>query len=127
MNKRIETANNEWIRICKAKELLDMELADTSRMSILMEDVVGLKNVWAEINKVWSHIDVVNDTPFSAYVYKKVKETLDKCLDMMQEFPNRVRQYQVYDEYKSMIQKYKKVNGIYQELKSEAMKQKHWK
>jgi len=45
----------------------------------------------------------------------------------MNDFPNRLRSHNVYDEYKSLLQKYRKVNGLYLELKSEAMKPRHWK
>ena len=45
----------------------------------------------------------------------------------MNDFPNRLRSHNVYDEYKAMLQKYRKVNGLFLELKSEAMKPRHWK
>ena len=45
----------------------------------------------------------------------------------MQEFNNRLRQYQVYDDYKAQLTKYRKVNLIFSDLKSEAMKPRHWK
>jgi len=35
---KIQTSNSEWIRICKAKELLDMELGDSHRLTGLVED-----------------------------------------------------------------------------------------
>jgi dynein heavy chain 1 len=81
IGKKISTSNAEWIRICKAKELLDMELGDASRLQNLVEDLELLKSVWGEIHKVWQTIDVINDTPLSAYVHKKVKEALDKLLE----------------------------------------------
>lgn len=33
----------------------------------------------------------------------------------------------VYDEYKELIQKYRKANLTFSELKSEAMKPRHWR
>lgn len=45
----------------------------------------------------------------------------------MNEFPNRLRQYEVFDQYKKIIANYKKVNMTLSELKSEAMKPRHWK
>ena len=87
----MSTAKNEWVRICKAKELLDMELGNPRRLDDLEEDLGGLKNVWSEINKVWSIVDTINETPFSAYQHKKVKEQLDQALEQMHEIPNRLR------------------------------------
>lgn len=104
-----------------------MELGDPLRLQTIVEDHQLLKNVWAEIHKVWVNIDAINEIPLSAYVHKKVKETLDQLLEMMNDFPNRLRSHNVYDEYKALLQKYRKVNGLYLELKSEAMKARHWK
>lgn len=53
LGKKITSANEEWIRICKAKELLEMELSDPLRMSNVVEDHELLKSVWGEINKIW--------------------------------------------------------------------------
>lgn len=43
---KVGSAKNEWVRICKAKELLDMELSNPKRLESLEEDLNGLKNVW---------------------------------------------------------------------------------
>jgi len=83
--------------------------------------------VWSEIHKVWQTVDAINETPFSAYVHKKVKDALDQILEQMNDFPNRLRSHNVYDEYKSNLQKYRKANAMFLELKSEAMKPRHWK
>jgi hypothetical protein len=71
---KVISTKSEWIRICKAKELLDMELGNPRRLDDLEEDLIGLKSVWQEISKVWAIVELVNETPFSAYVHKKVKE-----------------------------------------------------
>jgi hypothetical protein len=54
-----------------------MELGDPLRLQTIVEDHQLLKNVWAEIHKVWVNIDQINEIPLSAYVHKKVKETLN--------------------------------------------------
>lgn len=101
IGKKMQNTNDEWVRICKAKELLDMELGDPQRLQNLVEDQTLLKSVWGEINKVWTTIDAINETLLSGYVYRKVKEALDKLLEQMNDFPNRLRSHNVYDEYKS--------------------------
>jgi len=58
-----------------------MELGDSQRLSGVVEDHTLLKSVWQEVGKVWSQVDEINATPLSAYVYKKVKEILDKLLE----------------------------------------------
>ena len=39
IGKRIQQVNDDWVRICKAKELLDMELGDPLRLQTLVEDL----------------------------------------------------------------------------------------
>lgn len=56
-----------------------------------------------------------------------MKDNLDGCLEKMNEFPNKLRSHNVYDEYKANLMKYRKVNTTLQELRSEAMKPRHWK
>ncbi len=54
---KVISTKSEWIRICKAKELLDMELGNPRRLDDLEEDLIGLKSVWQEINKVWAIVE----------------------------------------------------------------------
>jgi hypothetical protein len=46
IGKKIRNSIEEWIRICKAKELLDMELGNPKKLDALEEDLEGLKAVW---------------------------------------------------------------------------------
>jgi len=43
---RISTSKAEWIRICTAKELLEMEIGNKARLDSLEEDFNNLKEVW---------------------------------------------------------------------------------
>lgn len=68
-----------------------MELGDPLKLTGLVEDHQLLKNVWAEIYKIWQNVDAINETPLSAYVHKRVKEALDTLTEQMNDFPNRLR------------------------------------
>lgn len=67
IGSKISKTKADWVRICKAKELLDMELGDPKRLDGLEEDLTGLKSVWSEVGKVWSKIDAANEMLFTAY------------------------------------------------------------
>jgi dynein heavy chain 1 len=72
-------------------------------------------------------MDPINDIPFSAYVSKKVKEQLEQATIKMKEIPNGPRGRPPFEDYKKIIEDYKKMNITMGELKSEAMKPRHWK
>jgi len=93
----------------------------------LKEDQVNLLEVWAKLQEVWSTIDKINAKPFQQYSHKEVKEELDIKQKEMMDFPNKMRGYQVYETYLQHIKNYKKVNDIFNELRSDAMKPKHWR
>ena len=105
-----------------------MELGRPERLDYLEEDQQGYREVWTELQKIWtSCIQVINETPFSAYVFKKVKDLLETTINAMGGIKDRIRQYDEFTHYKNMLQNYKKLNGTLGELKSDAMKDRHWK
>ena len=125
---KISTTKAEWVRICKAKELLEMELGDPKRLDSLEEQLNILRQCWQFLQKIWSTcVEPVNDTPFSAYVNKKVKDLLDSAAIQMKEAPAVVKGPMFFDEFRKIIENYKKVNNLVGELKSEAMKHRHWR
>lgn len=70
---RLEQVTDNYNKICKAKELLGLEGGDPEKLNILQEDCTGLKQVWSELDKVWSKIDVLKETPINAIVPKKLQ------------------------------------------------------
>ena len=114
-------------RVCKAKELLEMEMGDPNQLDNLQEDQQNLLQVWSEIQKIWNTINKIDETPFQSYVHKNVKEALDAKMNEMRDLPNRMRQYQIYETYMTQLKNYKKFNDILMELRIDAFKPKHWK
>ena len=51
-------------RVCKAKELLEMEMGDPNQLDNLQEDQQNLLQVWSEIQKIWNTINKIDETPF---------------------------------------------------------------
>ena len=47
-------------RVCKAKELLEMEMGDPTQLDNLQEDQQNLLSVWAEIAKIWETLDKID-------------------------------------------------------------------
>lgn len=104
-----------------------MELTDSHYLDSLEEDHSNLLQLWQSVGEIWHTIEQIDHTPFQVYVHKSVKEALDTKQNEMREFPNRMRSYQIYECYTEFLKNYKKVNDILNDLRTDAMKPKHWK
>jgi len=47
-------------RVCKAKELLNMELTDAHYLDSLEEDYTNLLQVWQSIGEIWQTIEKID-------------------------------------------------------------------
>lgn len=89
---------DSYISCCKAKLLLNLEPGNTQRLDDLEEDLNSLRDVWVEMNKVWSNIENLNDTLLNAVQPKKLKEAMDNASRLMMEVPTKIRTYEPYEK-----------------------------
>ena len=116
----------------KAKEALELQEAGPSsvneeRMHVGWEELQDLKGVWNELNRIWEQIDEMKDKPWLSVQPRKLRQQIDGLLNQLKDLPARLRQYASYEYVKKLIQSYQKVNMMIVELKSEALKERHWK
>lgn len=124
---RLSNVKDNYARVCKAKDLLNLEPGNPQKLEGLEEDVGSLKEVWNELKKVWSIVDNLKDVPFNAVVPKKIKQSFEEAQDLLKAFPGRLTQYEAFDKMKARFAIYKKMNLLIMELKNDAMKPRHWK
>jgi dynein heavy chain 1 len=86
-----------------------------------------LKGVWSELSRIWGSIDEVKETPWLSVQPRKIREQIQGFLNQLKDLPAKLRQYASYEHVKKLIQGYAKVNTLIIELKSEALKERHWK
>ncbi|EPQ14934.1 Cytoplasmic dynein 1 heavy chain 1 [Myotis brandtii] len=119
-------------KCAKAKEAL--ELTDTGllsgseeRVQVALEELQDLKGVWSELSKVWEQIDQMKEQPWVSVQPRKLRQNLDGLLNQLKNFPARLRQYASYEFVQRLLKGYLKINMLVIELKSEALKDRHWK
>ncbi|KAI9986672.1 hypothetical protein PInf_025627 [Phytophthora infestans] len=106
---------------------IDDDRTSYGDLSRAMEELAGLDEVWKSISKVWAQVDELQDTLWSAVHPRKVRKQLDEIVDEMRRFPARVQQYEAFEHYTSVIQARKAMNSLLSELKSDAVRDRHWK
>ncbi|XP_017775192.1 PREDICTED: dynein heavy chain, cytoplasmic isoform X3 [Nicrophorus vespilloides] len=118
--------------VAKAKEALELqETGGTStsedKMQVVYEELQDLRGVWSELSRIWSQIDETREKPWLSVQPRKLRQQLDAMSAQLKELPARLRQYASYEYVKKMLQTYTKVNMMIIELKSDALKERHWK
>jgi dynein heavy chain 1, cytosolic len=124
MLKRIK---DDYIRNCRARELLEMEFSDPNKLDSMEEEIKNYKDVWMSLNAVWSKLEKHRDTPFIAVIPEKLKNEMQEALNELALFPNKLRQYEAYDSVKTKITHLKKINMIIQDMRTDAIKERHWR
>ncbi|KAK1158695.1 cytoplasmic dynein 1 heavy chain 1 isoform X1 [Acipenser oxyrinchus oxyrinchus] len=119
-------------KCAKAKEAL--ELTDTGllsgseeRVQVALEELQDLKGVWSELSKVWEQMDQMKEQSWVSVQPRKLRQNLDGLLNQIKNFPARLRQYASYEYVQRLLKGYMKINMLVIELKSEALKDRHWK
>ncbi|KAF4518251.1 hypothetical protein B566_EDAN010397 [Ephemera danica] len=118
--------------VAKAKEALELQepggvSGSEDRMTVVFEELQDLRGVWSELSRIWSQIDELREKPWLSVQPRKLRQQLDTLMAQLKELPARLRQYSSYEYVKKMIQGYTKVNMMIVELKSDALKERHWK
>ena len=118
-------------RAKEALDLLEPGLAPVSpsdeKLQVALEELQDLKEVWTELSKVWEQIDSLKELPWLSVQPRKLRQQLDGLMAQLKDMPARLRQYASYDFVKRVLQSYTKANLLIIELKSDALKERHWK
>ncbi len=120
--------------VSKAKEALELEEgvqgggnATADKLGVGWEELQDLKGVWSELSKIWEHIDEMKDAPWLSVQPRKIRQQIDGLLAQLKDLPSRLRGYAGYEYVRKLLQTYSKVNVLVVELKSDALKERHWK
>ncbi|XP_055383630.1 dynein heavy chain, cytoplasmic isoform X2 [Condylostylus longicornis] len=118
--------------VAKAKEALELQESaiqnnSSERMNVVLEELQDLRGVWSELSKVWTQIDETREKPWLSVQPRKLRQQLESMMTQLKELPARLRMYESYEYVKKLIQSYIKVNMLIVELKSDALKERHWK
>ncbi|CAG9813267.1 unnamed protein product [Phaedon cochleariae] len=118
--------------VAKAKEALELQepggiSTSEDRMMVVYEELQDLRGVWSELSRIWQQIDETREKPWLSVQPRKLRQQLDAMSAQLKELPARLRQYASYEYVKKTLQTYTKVNMMIVELKSDALKERHWK
>ncbi|XP_072938013.1 dynein heavy chain, cytoplasmic isoform X3 [Epargyreus clarus] len=131
METRYTKLKDERDNVAKAKEALELHDTGTSvnneRMTVALEELQDLRGVWSSLSKIWTQIDDIREKPWLSVQPRKLRQQLEAMLNELKELPARLRMYDSYEYVRKLLQSYTKVNMLIVELKSDALKERHWR
>ena len=117
----------EYDLVCRAKEALDLELTRHTRLEPVFEELRDLKAVWTALSGIWSQIGELREISWATVQPRKLRQQIDGLLGSMKDMPTRMRQYAAFEYVQDVLKGLLKSNTIVADLKSEALKERHWK
>ena len=124
---RLARLKDEFSRILKAKESLDLEVRDADRLEPLKEELSNLREVWNELKRVWDTISEIRELPFNSVIPRKVRSRLDEISNSIKNLPARMKSYSAVEYASNHIKQRIKIHAIVSDLRSDAMKERHWR
>lgn len=113
--------------VSRAKEALDLEVVSDLRLDPVLEELSDLKSVWTALSAIWSQIDELRDALWSTVQSRKLRQHLDTLLNSTREMPSRMRQYAAFEYVQEVLRSFIKSNTLIADLKSEALRERHWR
>ena len=124
---KLTRVQEDYELVCKAKEALDLELIRHTRLEPVFEELRDLKAVWTALSGVWNQIGELREMTWATVQPRKLRQQLDGLLSSTKEMPTRMRQYAAFEYVQDVLRGLLKANTLISELKSEALKDRHWK
>lgn len=114
--------------LVRAKDALGLDhTLDSMEVVESLNELSDLKEVWEAMMEPFKVLEEVKDSLWSTAVMRKIRRGLDDLLASMRSLPNRVRQYDAYTQLHDAVKGYIGGHGFLSELKTDALKERHWK
>ncbi|KAJ3973292.1 dynein heavy chain protein 1 [Lentinula raphanica] len=124
---KLTRVQEDYDLVCRAKEALDLELTRHTRLEPVFEELRDLKAVWTALSGIWNQISDLREMTWATVQPRKLRQHIDGLLSSTKEMPTRMRQYAAFEYVQDVLRGLLKSNPIVSDLKSEALKDRHWK
>ena len=114
-------------RLSKALISLNVNLELTNELEPREKEMSGFEDVWKSLGSVWESVSEVRELLWTAAVPRKVRATLSKIVKDMESMSRRIQQYEAHQQLRGRIKGYTMSMKLLSELKSSALKDRHWK
>ena len=125
-DKELSQLREQSDMVSKAKEALELPASPDNMLASLLEEVQDFKSVWANLTIVWDQLNDLRDQPWNSVQPRKLRQSLDNLIKTTKEMPSRMRQYAAFEHVQSVLRQLLKINPLLTELRSDAVRERHW-
>lgn len=112
--------------VSKAKEALELPASPDNMLAVLLEEVQDFKSVWANLTIIWDQLNDLREQTWNSVQPRKLRQSLDNLIKMTKDMPSRMRQYAAFEHIQSVLRQLLKVNPLLTEMRSDAVRDRHW-
>ena len=123
---RLTRLQSESEMVSKAKEALDLPAGTDNALPSILEEIHDFMSVWAALSTIWKSLNDLRDTIWSSIQPRKLRQSIEGLIKMTKDMPSRMRQYAAFEHIQSILRQLLKVNALLSDMKSEAIRERHW-
>lgn len=123
---RLTQLRTETDMILRAKEALGLPATSGNALPMLSEEVQDFRSVWTALSAIWNSIGELRETLWTSIQPRKLRQSLDNLIKMTKEMPSRMRQYAAFEHVQNVLRQLLKVNTLLSDMRSEAVRERHW-
>ena len=124
--QRISKLQEEFDHLVKAQESLGMPSSPDTALTATLEEVRDFQSVWSNLTTIWASLNETRETLWTAVQPRKIRSKVDDLIKSTKEMPSRMRQYAAFEHVQGILRGLLKVNPILTDLKSDAIRERHW-
>ena len=123
---RFEGLRDEHQMVSRAKEALELPPTTNTSVENILEEIHDFSSVWANLSGVWDRLGELREGLWNSVQPRKLRQSLDGLLKSTKDMPSRMRQYAAFEHVQTVLRQFLKANSILADLKSEAIRERHW-
>lgn len=119
--------DNQKTSAVKVAKDLGIIVSIDEEVACIMEEIQDLKSVWTSINGLFEQLERIKSLKWSELQPRELRIQLEGLLSNSRSLPPKIRQYAAFDDIQNSIKQHMKNHSYINDLKSEALKPRHWK
>ncbi|PVH14652.1 uncharacterized protein CXQ87_002799 [Candidozyma duobushaemuli] len=127
LTKKLKDLEDYQKQICIVAEKLQVTTPNASSMQSFQDEINDLVVVWKALQELWDSVDDIKAIRWAEANPRKVRQQLESLTSSTKGLPAMVRHYSAFSVVKNTIASYISELKMLSDLKSDALKPRHWK